>query len=99
MSPGTSLDAGIRERLDDRKTKASSGEYSFRACNGKYVVREGVTHVYCLLGIGFLDDTDGGIGDEDEQDDQWLDKGCQPGASWLGGIFKAGEDKGDDGGT
>src|ERR1700733_3570320 len=36
MSPGTSSDACMRAIWLDRRTFASSGEYSFRACNIHY---------------------------------------------------------------
>lgn len=57
--------------------------------------REGA-YVDCLFGICFLDDADDCVGDEDEKDDCWLDKGTQ--GRGVGGVLEEGEEEGDDGG-
>jgi hypothetical protein len=55
------------------------------------------THINSLFSIGLLDNSDSSVGDEDEQNDRRLDKRSHPGSTWLGCIFKQGENKGDDG--
>lgn len=53
---------------------------------------KGDTHIDSLLGTGLLHDSNSGVGDEDEEDNDGLDEGCR---EVLSG-FEEGEDEGND---
>jgi hypothetical protein len=55
------------------------------------------THIDCTFSLGLLDDTDGRVGNQDQQDDQRLDERRCPASTWLGNILKASQDEGYDG--
>lgn len=76
ISPGTRSEAGIRVRRDERRTSASSGEYSLSAYSQRD--RMYYTHIDSLFGVRLLHDSHRRVGNENEQNDQRLDKRSQP---------------------
>lgn len=90
---------------------ASSGEYSFKAYdarkgNGGSLADAHKSHSLPILpyingffSVTLLNYTDGGIGDQDEEDDKRLDEGGSPASTGLVRIFEASKNKGDDSGT
>ena len=56
-----------------------------------------IAHVDSLLSASLLNDTDSGVGDQNQQNDQWLNKRGQPRPARFRRVFKAGQDERDDG--
>lgn len=56
-----------------------------------------LTYVDGLFSICLLNDTDSGVGDENEENDQRFDKGCHPRSSRLGRVFETRQDERHDG--
>jgi hypothetical protein len=92
-------------------TVASSGEYSFRAYDapehdGQPLADAYLYHLLAvppyingLFSVALLDYTDGGIGDQDEENDKRLDEGGSPASTGLVRVFEASKDKRDNSGT
>jgi hypothetical protein len=57
------------------------------------------THVDGLFSVRLLYDSDGGIGDEDQEDDERFDKCRGPAPTRLAAILETGENERDDCGT
>lgn len=57
------------------------------------------THVDGLFSIILLYHADGGVGDEDEKDDERFDKRRRPASTGFAGIFETCEHERDDCGT
>ena len=89
ISPGTSSDAWTLPTFPERRTVASSGEYSFRAFPCARIVRpcgeigcrqraKKVTHIYRTLCVCLLNHSNGCVCDENEKNYEWLYEGCRP---------------------
>jgi hypothetical protein len=57
------------------------------------------THIDGLFSVRLLYDSDGGVGDEDQEDDERFDKCRGPAPTGFAAILETGEDERDDCGT
>ena len=55
-----------------------------------------MTHVDSLLSIGLLYNPDGGIGNQDQEDDERFHKSSHPASTRFRRILKQSQDKGND---